>query len=51
MENKEVVVEEKKNTLEDEQGYAMTYNITIVSAIATVAMFVLGTALYLTIVG
>lgn len=51
MENKEVMVEEEKNVLEDEQGYAMTYNVTIVSACATVAMFVLGTILYLTIVG
>ena len=51
MENKEVMVEEEKNVLEDEKGYAMTYNITIVSACATVAMFVLGTMLYLAIVG
>ena len=51
MEEKEVLVEEEKNVLEDEQGFSMAYNITMVSAIATVAMFVLGTALYLTIVG
>ena len=51
MEEKDMIVEEEKNVLEDEQGYAMTYNITIVSACATVAMFVLGTMLYLAIFG
>ena len=44
-------VEEKESVLESEQGYAFAYNLTMVSAVATVAMFVIGTALYLTIVG
>ena len=47
----EKVADENKSALDNEQGYSMAYNITMVSAIATVAMFVIGTALYLTIVG
>ncbi len=42
---------EKDNIVNDEQGFSMAYNLTIVSAIATVVMFVIGTALYLTVVG
>ena len=49
MEEKEVVKKEEKNALDD-KGFAMMYNITMVSAVATVAMFVIGTALYLAIV-
>lgn len=45
------VVKEVDNSINNEKGYAFAYNITIVSAVATVAMFVIGTALYLTIVG
>jgi len=47
-------LEEKKdvdNSINNEEGFAFSYNITMVSAVATVAMFVIGTALYLTIVG
>ena len=53
MDEREIkVVEEKvENALENNKGFAMMYNITMVSAVATVAMFVIGTALYLTIVG
>ena len=41
---------ENKNALENDKGFALMYNITMVSACATVAMFVLGTILYLAIV-
>lgn len=41
--------EKVENVLENEKGFAFAYNLTIVSAVATVAMFVIGTALYLTI--
>ena len=40
MEEKEVVKTEEKNALDD-KGFAMMYNITMVSAAATVAMFVI----------
>ena len=49
MEEKEVVKTEEQNALDD-KGFALMYNITMVSAVATVAMFVIGTALYLAIV-
>ena len=45
------MVEKEENVLENDKGFAMMYNITMVSAVATVAMFVIGTALYLTVVG
>lgn len=45
MDEKEVVVE--KSTLENEKGFSMLYNITLVSSVSTVIMFVVGTALYL----
>ncbi len=48
MENKKEVISEEENILND-KGFSLMYNITMVSAIATVAMFVLGTALYLTV--
>lgn len=57
MEEKEIIIEEieKKeevnNKVNNEQGFAFAYNLTMVSAVATVAMFVIGTALYLTVVG
>lgn len=50
MEEREIV-EKEENILENERGFSMMYNLTMVSAVATVAMFVLGTALYLTVVG
>lgn len=50
MEEREVVAKEE-NILENDKGFAMMYNITMVSAVATVVMFVIGTALYLTVVG
>lgn len=52
MEEKEVVKTEteEKNALDD-KGFSVMYNLTMVSAVATVAMFVIGTALYLTITG
>lgn len=50
MEEREVA-EKKENILDNEKGFNMMYNLTIVSAVATVAMFVIGTALYLTVVG
>lgn len=45
------IVTKEENILENEKGFNMMYNLTMVSAVATVAMFVLGTALYLTVVG
>lgn len=58
MEEKEIVnIDDMENNNEDhsildnEKGYSMAYNLTIVSAIATVVMFVIGTALYITLVG
>lgn len=54
MEEKEIVSEEKlseeENVLND-KGFSFMYNLTMVSAVATVTMLVLGTALYLTVVG
>ena len=46
-----VTKETEKSSLDNDKGFAMMYNITMVSAVATVTMFVIGTALYLTIVG
>lgn len=48
MEERKVETYEEKG-LKSEQGFAFAYNLTMVSAVATVAMFVIGTALYLTI--
>lgn len=45
------MIEKEENILENEKGFNMMYNLTMVSAVATVAMFVIGTALYLTVVG
>ena len=45
------VEKEVDNSIDNEQGFAFSYNLTMVSAVATVAMFVIGTALYLTIAG
>ena len=54
MEEKEVLLSEEEemaaSDVNNEKGFSMTYNLTLVSAVATVAMFVVGTALYLTIV-
>ena len=47
MEEKEIVSEEE-NVLND-KGFSFMYNLTMVSAIATVTMLVLGTALYITV--
>lgn len=51
-ENKEVLSEEKEdeNALND-KGFAFMYNLTMVCGIATVIMFVIGTAIYLAISG
>ena len=46
-EEKEIISEE--NELND-KGFAFMYNLTMVCAVATVAMFVLGTAIYLAVV-
>ncbi len=45
----ELLEEEKKEDAMNDKGFAMMYNITMVSAVATVIMFVIGTALYLTV--
>ncbi len=47
MDKKEIVSEEE-NILND-KGFSVVYNLTMVSAVATVAMFVIGTAIYLTV--
>lgn len=39
----------EESSIKSEQGFAFAYNLTMVSAVATVAMFVLGVALYLTV--
>ena len=49
MEERNEVVKEEENILND-KGFSFMYNLTIVSAVATVAMLVLGLALYLTVV-
>lgn len=50
MEEKEVVeVENEKKDALDDKGFSLMYNLTMVSAVATVVMFVIGTALYLTV--
>ncbi len=41
-------VSEEENVLND-KGFSFMYNLTMVAGVATVAMFVLGTALYLTV--
>ena len=41
-------VKEEENVLND-KGFSIMYNMTMVSAVATVAMFVIGTAIYLTV--
>ena len=53
MEEREFINEEEElnNSIDNEQGFAFAYNLTMVASVATVAMFVIGTALYLTIVG
>lgn len=48
MDKKEIVSEEE-NILNN-KGFSVVYNLTMVSAVATVAMFVIGTAIYLTVV-
>lgn len=47
MDKKEIVSEEE-NILNN-KGFSVVYNLTMVSAVATVAMFVIGTAIYLTV--
>ena len=48
MEDKREVVSEEENVLND-KGFSFMYNLTMVSAVATVAMFVVGTAIYLAV--
>ena len=48
MEERRELISEEENVLND-KGFSFMYNLTMVSAVATVAMFVLGTALYLTV--
>lgn len=49
MAKKKEIVSEEENVLND-KGFAFMYNLTMVAGIATVGMFVLGTALYLTVI-
>ena len=48
MEKEKEIISEEENVLND-KGFSFMYNLTMVAGIATVAMFVLGTALYLTV--
>lgn len=48
MKDKKEIVSEEENVLND-KGFSFMYNLTMVAGVATVAMFVLGTALYLTV--
>ena len=48
MEDKREVVSEEEDILND-KGFSFMYNLTMVSAVATVAMFVVGTAIYLAV--
>ena len=48
MEENKKIVSEEENVLND-KGFSFMYNLTMVAGIATVAMFVLGTALYITV--
>ena len=48
MEEENKVVSEEKNVLDD-KGFSFMYNLTMVSAIATIAMFILGLAIYLAV--
>jgi len=48
MEKEKEIVSKEENVLND-KGFSFMYNLTMVAGVATVAMFVLGTALYLTV--
>lgn len=43
---KEMEIVEEENILDD-KGFAFMYNLTMVCGVATVALFVIGTAIYL----
>lgn len=49
MEEKKEVLTEEEDILND-KGFALIYNISMVSSIATVAMFIVGLALYLAVI-
>lgn len=52
LEEREIMTEElnvEKSNVNNEKGFAFAYNLTVVSAVTTVAIFVIGTALYLTL--
>lgn len=42
------IISEEENVLND-KGYAFTYNLTMVAAVATVAIFTIGVALYIAV--
>ena len=46
MEDKREIISDEENVLND-KGFSFMYNLTMVCGVATVAMFVLGTAIYL----
>ncbi len=48
MKEEKEIVSKEENVLND-KGFSFMYNLTIVAGVATVAMFVVGTALYLTV--
>ena len=48
MEDKREVISEEENVLND-KGFSFMYNLTMVCGVATVIMFVIGTAIYLAV--
>ena len=49
MDNKEnEIISEEENVLND-KGFSLMYNLTMVCGVATVVMFVVGTAIYLAV--
>ena len=50
MEKEKEIISEEENVLND-KGFAFMYNLTMVCGIATVVMFLIGTAIYLTVAG
>ena len=48
MKKREEFVSEEENVLND-KGFAFMYNLTMVCGVATVIMFVIGTAIYLAV--
>ena len=48
MEDKREIISDEENVLND-KGFSFMYNLTMVCGVATVVMFVIGTAIYLAV--